>query len=640
MEEIFLTLLNTSVTAGYLVLAVLLARIVLKKAPKWISCALWGLVGLRLVLPFSIESALSLIPRRQVVSPEILISATPAIDSGISAVDEAVNPVLAQSLAPTPAASANPAQLLTSAAAIIWLCGLAALLLYCLVSYLRLRRSVAEAVKLEKGVKQCAGIAGPFVLGLLRPCVYLPYSVTAEDIPLVLAHERAHIKRGDHVVKPLGFLLLSAYWFNPLMWAAYALLCRDMEFACDEAVLRSGGERIKKRYSAALLNCSAGGARLAPCPLAFGEQSVKPRIKSILNYRRPALWVIVAAVLASSALAVGFLTDPRTSGEEAVVTVDGGAAAQTPAASQTLPPAEALTAESWQLVMPRDGTGTGEYAPPETAQTEGALVDSRIKRPLEELMSACRAAGHSPEIFRSYEAYADAVEEYEQERAASGLSTDELWSIYRSPLKMDLQSGLSVLLLAPEDTAEAAVTDGERQAWYSMLEWLAENGPDYGFIRRFPAEKNEITGGGFNCLFRYVGVDAAKYIAANGLCLEEYVSELSGVPVAPAATPAYAPEGAAGDRIEIKFRDFVLDSDLSAPTMHLDDSPIELTAAVYPLSEGAQITWSSGDDTALEVTPNADGSCTVRPLRAVYGGVKLYAECGGVVGECLFYIIE
>lgn len=310
MDRIFLELLNLSIAASWLILAILLLRPLLKKAPKSIVCALWLIVGLRLILPFSIESVLSLIPSRETVSPEIVYAAQPMIDSGVKIVDQVVNPVVAESLAPAPAVSVNPVQVLSYAGGCVWLMGLLLMLGYSAVSYIRLRRKVREAVLVEKDVRQGPSVESPFVLGLFRPCIYLPSTLAPEDVPMVLAHERAHIRRRDNWIKPLGFLLLSVYWFNPLLWLSYVLLCRDIEMACDERVMKELGNGIKKSYSMALLNCSYTHRAITACPLAFGEVSVKTRIKSVLNYKKPSFWITVAALLVCAVVAVCFLTDP------------------------------------------------------------------------------------------------------------------------------------------------------------------------------------------------------------------------------------------------------------------------------------------------------------------------------------------
>ena len=310
MDAVFLKLINMSLTASWLCLAVLLVRLLLKKAPKAISCALWALVGLRLLLPFSLESVLSLVPSAEPLPEDMLLSPTPTINSGIPVVNEVINPVISQGLAPNPGDSVNPMQVITTVAGYIWVIGMSAMLIYTAVSYLRLRHRVREAVRIEGNIYECDHISTPFILGVIRPRIYLPSGMEAEDRAFVVAHEQAHLRRLDHVWKPLGFVLLSVHWFNPLLWLGYILLCRDIELACDERVIRELGTDIKKSYSAALLSCSVPRRAISACPLAFGEVGVKGRIKSVLNYKKPAFWIILVAVVALAVTGVCFLTDP------------------------------------------------------------------------------------------------------------------------------------------------------------------------------------------------------------------------------------------------------------------------------------------------------------------------------------------
>ena len=310
MEALFLKLVNLSITAGWLVLAVLVLRLVFHKAPRWIFCLLWGMVALRLVCPISIESALSLIPSAQTLPPEMLYTATPQINSGINAINSAVNPMLAETMTPEGLTSANPAQIWSFIFARIWGCGMAAMVLYAFGSYLLLKRRVSTATLLRENIRQSEQVDTPFVLGLFRPIIYLPYRVGREDQGYVIAHEQAHIRRRDHWWKPLGFALLSVYWFNPLLWAAYVLLCRDIEGACDERVIREMGKEERKGYSTALLNCSSRRRRITACPLAFGEIGVKERVKAVMNYKRPAFWIVAVALAACVVAAMCFLTVP------------------------------------------------------------------------------------------------------------------------------------------------------------------------------------------------------------------------------------------------------------------------------------------------------------------------------------------
>jgi len=311
VEGVFLKILNMSISAGWLVLAVVVLRFALQKAPKALRVVLWGIVGLRLVWPFSIESILSLIPSAETVPPDIGMAATPAIHSGVPVVNAVLNPVLGSSMAATPQYSINPMQVAQFIAAWVWVIGMGIMVLYALVSWAVVRLRVREAAREEKNIWVCDRIGSPFILGIFLPRIYLPSDMAEEDKPYVLAHERAHLNRRDHWWKPLGFALLAVHWFNPLVWLAYILLCRDIELACDERVIRQMGEGSKKPYSEALINCSVPRRMIAACPVAFGETGVKGRIKSVLNYKKPAFWIILVAVLVCIAVAVCFLTDPR-----------------------------------------------------------------------------------------------------------------------------------------------------------------------------------------------------------------------------------------------------------------------------------------------------------------------------------------
>lgn len=312
MGELFIRLVNMSVTASYLALAVMAARLLLKKAPKWVPVALWALVGLRLILPISIESGFSLVPGTQPVPSNIMSSPLPQINTGIQAVNSAVNPILGSTMAPQPGDSVNPMQVLMFAAGVIWLIGMAAMAVYALVSYLRLRYRVREAVQWEGRVYQCDRIPSPFILGLMAPRIYLPSGMAQTDIAYVIAHEKAHLMRLDHIWKPLGFALLTVYWFNPIFWISYVLLCRDIESACDERVLKTQGPQIKQDYCTALLNCSVSRRSISACPLAFGEVGVRQRIRNVLSYKRPAFWVLAAALVLCLVVGLCFLTNPHS----------------------------------------------------------------------------------------------------------------------------------------------------------------------------------------------------------------------------------------------------------------------------------------------------------------------------------------
>ena len=312
MAAVFLKLLNLSISASWLVLAVLALRLVSKRSPKWMNVLLWGIVALRLMLPFSIESALSLIPSAETVSPAVVqFDPAPTITSGVSVIDNAVNPALSEHFAAAPTASVNPLYVWTEIAGWVWLIGLGAMLLYALVSYLRLRRRVSVSLCVRENIYLCDAISSPFILGVVKPRIYLPSGLDEVQRQNVLSHERAHLTRRDHWWKPLGFVLLAVYWFNPVLWLAYTLLCRDIELACDERVIRTMDESAVKTYSTVLLACSMPRKAVITCPLAFGEVGVKERVKNALRYKKPAFWVVAASVAVCVVVAVCFLTNPE-----------------------------------------------------------------------------------------------------------------------------------------------------------------------------------------------------------------------------------------------------------------------------------------------------------------------------------------
>ena len=313
MAAVFLKLLNLSISASWLVLAVLVLRLISKRSPKWVNVLLWGIVALRLVLPFSIESALSLIPSAETVSPAaVQFAPAPTITSGVSVIDNAVNSSLSEHFAAVPTASVNPLYVWTEIAGWVWLIGLGAMLLYALVSYLRLRRRVSVSLPIQDHIYLCDAISSPFILGVVKPRIYLPSGLDEVQRQNVLAHEQAHLARRDHWWKPLGFALLAVYWFNPVLWLAYTLLCRDIELACDERVIRTMDESAVKTYSTVLLACSMPRKAVITCPLAFGEVGVKERVRNALHYKKPAFWVVAASVAVCVVVAVCFLTDPPT----------------------------------------------------------------------------------------------------------------------------------------------------------------------------------------------------------------------------------------------------------------------------------------------------------------------------------------
>ena len=311
MNELFLKIINMSISASWLVLAVLILRFVLKKAPKWINVLLWGIVAIRLICPFSFESTLSLIPSAETIPLNIGMDTTPTINSGISAINNAVNPIISQSNTPMAGASVNLLQITIGIYEYIWIFGMIALALYTAISYWRLCRKVDTAVRYKDNIFQSENVSFPFVLGIIKPRIYLPFKMNGQYLEYVVAHEQAHICRKDHWWKPLGFLLLMIHWFNPLMWLAYVLLCRDIELACDEKVIKELGNEQRGDYTQALVACSINRRMIAACPLAFGEVSVKERVKSVMNYKKPAFWVIIISVIVCVGVAVCFLTNPK-----------------------------------------------------------------------------------------------------------------------------------------------------------------------------------------------------------------------------------------------------------------------------------------------------------------------------------------
>jgi len=319
MTTVFIKLLNMSIAASWLVLAVILLRIILKSAPKWIRCILWGLVAVRLICPFSIESIFSLLPSAEIVPQDIMYVERPTIHTGVMVINSVVNPYIFESMAPEVGNSVNPMQVVMSLGTIIWIAGMIVMLVYTAVSFWKIKNKVDVSLSVRENIYLCDYIDIPFVLGIVRPRIYLPSSLAEDDkADFVIAHEKAHIRRLDHWWKPLGFLLLTVYWFNPIIWVAYILLCRDIELACDEYVIDSLNEGEKKTYSEALLSCSmrASGFHrnmISACPLAFGEVGVKDRVKAVLHYKLPAFRLVVLAVLACIVAAICFLTNPKES---------------------------------------------------------------------------------------------------------------------------------------------------------------------------------------------------------------------------------------------------------------------------------------------------------------------------------------
>ena len=312
MDDVFLKLVNLSISASWLILAVLVLRVVLKKAPKWVMPLLWGVVALRLVCLFSIESALSLIPSAETIPSEIVTETREPVLYEQATLDIVTNPTLPSAAEVPVGVSRQQAQVDFNIYSVLWLAGMAALLVHALVSAGKLKKKLATAILLRDNIYESEFVDSPFVFGVVKPNIYLPMHMDEGTAAYVIAHERAHLARRDHWWKVLGYLVLALHWFNPLVWVAYILFCRDIELACDEKVVKGLDGAARADYSQALLSCAAPGRAVAACPLAFGEGNIKTRVKSALHYKKPAFWVAAAAVLAVVIVAVCFLTNPRS----------------------------------------------------------------------------------------------------------------------------------------------------------------------------------------------------------------------------------------------------------------------------------------------------------------------------------------
>lgn len=315
MENVFLQILNNAITVSILILVIMLVRVLCRKMPKWITCLLWILVAAKLMMPFSVESIFSLVPTSEPIPAGIVMESNPHISSGIENVDNLINLALQQHFTPDKAASANPLQVWMYVGTVVWLAGTAALLLYALAAYVTVKWKVRASVRVEKNIYECDDIADPFILGIIRPRIYLPSGLDEETKKYVLKHETAHLGRKDYLWKPLGLLILSVYWFQPLCWAAYILMCGDIEYACDEKVIKGETESARADYCKALLACSMPRKMLAACPVAFGENGVKGRVKNMMNYKKPTFWISSISLVIVVIVAVCFATSPK--GKEA-----------------------------------------------------------------------------------------------------------------------------------------------------------------------------------------------------------------------------------------------------------------------------------------------------------------------------------
>lgn len=311
MSDLFLKIVNMSISASWLVVAVLILRLVLKKAPKWVNVLLWGIVAVRLICPFSFESALSLIPSAETFPEKIISGPSFDVQTGITPIDNRINDYLGDRYFEGVTVPTNNGNNVMTILTIVWIIGILLLATYTIISYQRLNRKVDTAVHYKDNIFQSENVSSPFVLGIIKPRIYLPFNMNGQDLEHVVAHEQAHIRRKDHWWKPLGFFLLTIHWFNPLIWWAYVLLCRDIELACDEKVIKGLSNEQRADYTQALVACSVNRRMIAACPLAFGEVGVKERVKSVMNYKKPAFWVIIIAVNVCVGVAICFLTNPK-----------------------------------------------------------------------------------------------------------------------------------------------------------------------------------------------------------------------------------------------------------------------------------------------------------------------------------------
>ncbi len=327
MNSLFLAVLNMSLTASYVILFVIVVRLFLKKVPKFISYALWGVVAFRLIVPFSFESVFSLLPRNMnfiPVSHDITNLQSPQIN-GVEVVDPFISNdqfINEQLSAPHVEAGAieesvigaglNPLRIFVETGSYIWVLGTIALLVYSFLSVLLLKRQLKSARLIGENIFEAENLRTPFVLGLISPRIYLPAGLEKEERNYILVHEQTHICRKDHIIKALAFLIVAVHWFNPLVWIAFRLMSTDMELSCDEKVLRVMKEDIKKPYAQSLLSLAAGRHILSGSPLAFGEGNVKVRIKNVLNYKKPRFWIVLLSVIIVAAIGMGLAANPRS----------------------------------------------------------------------------------------------------------------------------------------------------------------------------------------------------------------------------------------------------------------------------------------------------------------------------------------
>ena len=329
MNELFLNVVNMSLSASFIVLVVVLVRKVLNKAPKWICVLLWAIVAIRLICPITIESVISLLPTAEVINPTILVE-TPTVaneittfNTGIPTINDMINPMIHHAVLEISVRdNVNVLQVLITILSSIWIVGVIGFILYAIISCIRIDRRIQTAVLLLDNIYQSENVHSPFVFGVIKPRIYLPSKLSEQDKPYVIAHEQMHIQRKDYLWKPIGFILLSIYWFNPILWLAYILLCKDIELACDEKVIYAFNHEQRADYSQSLLSCSVKQHMITACPIAFGEVGVKERVKQIVKYKKPSFWLIVVAIIISVIMGISLLTSPINSTEKVLKRIE------------------------------------------------------------------------------------------------------------------------------------------------------------------------------------------------------------------------------------------------------------------------------------------------------------------------------
>lgn len=617
MDAVFLELLNRSLAASWLVLAVLLLRPLTGKAPKNLRCLLWALAAMRLLLPARLKSPLSLLPSAAPIS--VMPGAAPTVQSGFAAVDAALNPALASSLTPVPTASADPAQIWLHIGALLWLIGLAAMLLYTLLSFVLLRRRVADAVLFHDNIYLSDKIDSPFVLGLVFPRIYLPFGLTEDNMALVLAHEQGHLTRHDHWWKPLGFALLALTWFNPLSWIAYVLFCRDIELACDEHVLAVLGPGARKPYSRALLDCSVSHRRIAACPLAFGESDAKSRIKNVLSWKKPTVWVLLAGVLLCAVLAVCFLTDP----------VERPQAEQSPEPLAAAPSPAGTPNESTPMVTE---LVSGRSYP--VAQLFG-MPDERF--------SAINAAnapyftfelGHDEDGRLILTAWQPSDEPFElngEYFADDGTTITEIPILVQTVRGTMLTEGGSAVENDPVRTLdiryyEFSLDEFTLHLGEEPVELYAYNAAGERVIAAWSVNSDAVT---LSASGEDGGITVTpKHPAPDGVVLVAHTDDGLG-----ASVRIYLPEPDAA--LDIRFYEKSLDEF----TVHVDDEPVEVYAVDLTTGEKVKADWSVSDENALSLEQRDFDHCAVIPKAAAESGATLTTSYHGVTRSIKVYVL-